>query len=112
MRELRGYMFDVHFGSQHIVLWRAIDCLSCFLMAGREYDTTKKLYAIPTRINVSAILIFCFIVVEQATRSLHCLIILVVVVYICVSHFSEGARFIPRYVYGLFLLNTCIGLFM
>ena len=32
-------IFDVHFGSPHIVLWRAIIFLSNFLMAGREYDT-------------------------------------------------------------------------
>ena len=32
-------MFDVHFGSPHIVLWRAITFLSSFLMASREYGT-------------------------------------------------------------------------
>ena len=50
--------------------------------------------------TVSAILIFCFIVVGQATRSLHCFMTLVVVVMcICVFHFSEGTRFIPKYVW-------------
>ena len=47
--------------------------------------------------TVFAILILCFIVARKATRSLHCFITLgVVVVCICVFHFSELARFIPR----------------
>ena len=49
--------------------------------------------------TVSAILIFCFIVVGHITRAWHYLITLAVVVFICVFHLSEGARFIPRYVY-------------
>ena len=52
--------------------------------------------------TVSVILIFCCIVAGQATSSLHCFTTLVVVVCICVFHFSEGARFIPRYIYGSF----------
>ena len=51
---------------------------------------------------VFAILIFCCIVTKQTTSSLHCFIRLVVVSCICVFHFSEGARFILRYVYGSF----------
>ena len=51
---------------------------------------------------VSVILNFCFIVAGQATRSLHCFIILVVVVCICLFYFSEGTKFIPRYVYSSF----------
>ena len=48
--------------------------------------------------TVSAMLIFCFIVAGQATKAWHCLMTLAVVVFICVFHLSDGARFIPRYV--------------
>ena len=62
--------------------------------------------------TVSAILIFSFIVAGQATRALHCLTTLAVVVFICVFHVSDGARFIPRYVYGSYRSKTGNGWFL
>ena len=62
--------------------------------------------------TVSAILIFCFIVAGHVTRAWHCLITLAVVVFICVFHLSDGARFIPRYVYGSCWFRAGIGWFL
>ena len=44
-------------------------------------------------------------------RAWHCLITLAVVVFICVFHLRDGARFIPRYVYGSCWLKAGMGWF-
>ena len=59
-----------------------------------------------------AMLIFCFIVAGHGTRAWHCLITLVVVVFICVFHLSDDARLIPKYVYGSYWLKVDIGWFL
>ena len=62
--------------------------------------------------TVSAMFIFCFIVAEHATRAWHCLVTLAVVVLNCVFHLSDGARFIPKYVYSSCWCKTCRGWFL
>ena len=42
----------------------------------------------------------------------HCLITLAVVVFICVFHLSDGAKFIPRYVYDSCWFRIGIGWFL
>ena len=54
--------FGVHLERLQIFFWIAIIFLSSVLIAGKEYGTAKKLYAIPTLITVSTMLIFCLIV--------------------------------------------------
>lgn len=50
-------MFDIHLGSPHIALCRAIMFLSKFLIVGIECSAIKNLYTIPARMMVSTILI-------------------------------------------------------
>ena len=45
--------------------------LSIFLMAGREYGTASKLYAIRALITVSTMLICCLIVAGHFVNCLH-----------------------------------------
>ena len=45
---------------------------------------------------LSAIYIFCFMVVGHVNNSLHCFNCLVVVMCICIFHCSDGTRLIPR----------------
>ena len=54
--------FGVHLGRPQIFFWIAIIFLSSFLIAGKEYGTDFKLYAIPALITISTMLIFCLIV--------------------------------------------------
>ena len=51
---------------------------------------------IPARNTVSAICIFCFMVVGHVINSLHYFINLVVVMYVCVFHYNDRTRLIPR----------------
>ena len=62
-------MLGVHLGISHIVLWSAMIFLSIFFLAGMKYGTVSELYAIPARMTVSAMLIFCFMVAGHVTRA-------------------------------------------
>ena len=77
-----------------------------------RYGVWYCVKAIPVRMTVSAMLIFGFIVAGHVTRACHCLITLPVVVFICVFHLSDGARLIPKYVYGSCWLRAGISWFL
>ena len=55
---------------------------------------------------------FGFIVAGHVMRACHCLITLPVVVFICVFHLSDGAKLIPKYVYGSCWLRAGISWFL
>ena len=50
----------------------------------------------PTLRTVSTICIFCFIVAAHVVSNLHCLTSLVVVMCVCVFHYSDGTKLIPK----------------
>ena len=86
--------------------------LSIFLMAGREYGTASKLYAIPALITVSTMLICCLIVAGHFVNCLHWFSTLLVVMCVWSFHFNEGTSWMPRYIYGSFWCRTGIDWFL
>lgn len=76
---------------------------------GGNLSTTNRYTRGYSLTNVSAILIFCFMVTKHAV---HCLRKFVVVTWICVFHCDDGTRLIPRYTYGSCWLSIGMGWFM
>ena len=62
----------------------------------------------PALMTISTIIIFCFMVVGHAIKSLFCLVSLAVVMCACVFHCNEETRLIPKYIYGLCWLSMGI----
>jgi hypothetical protein len=62
--------FGVLLGTLQIALVNVIICLSSFLISSIEYGIAWKLYSTPSLSTVFTILIFCFIVVGEASNCL------------------------------------------
>lgn len=56
--------------------------------------------------------IFCLIVVGDAISNLLCCLAFSIVEFLWMFHFSEGTRWMPRYVYGSFCVKVGKRLFL
>ena len=63
-------------------------------------------------LNEALIEIFCFIVAGQFVSCAHWFVSFLVVMCVCILHFKEGTKCMPRYVYGSFWCRTGIGWFL
>ena len=50
----------------------------------------------PALMTVSIIFFFCFIVAGHEVNNLHCWASLVVVMCICIFHFGDGTKLMPK----------------